>query len=39
VNAATLERVMRGDAPEEIVRSWTEQLAQFRNIRARALLY
>jgi uncharacterized protein YbbC (DUF1343 family) len=39
VNAATLERVKRGDAPGEIVRSWTEQLDQFRNIRARALLY
>ncbi|MBA3357496.1 MAG: DUF1343 domain-containing protein [Pyrinomonadaceae bacterium] len=39
VNAATLERVKRGDAPEDIVRSWTEQLDQFRNIRARALLY
>lgn len=39
VNAATLERVKRGDAPEEIVQSWTEHLAQFRIIRARALLY
>ncbi|MGI8897832.1 MAG: exo-beta-N-acetylmuramidase NamZ domain-containing protein [Pyrinomonadaceae bacterium] len=39
VNAATLERVKRGDAPEDMVRSWTEQLDQFRNIRARALLY
>ncbi|MBA3573053.1 MAG: DUF1343 domain-containing protein [Pyrinomonadaceae bacterium] len=39
VNAATLERVKRADGPEEIVRSWTEQLTQFRRIRARALLY
>jgi uncharacterized protein YbbC (DUF1343 family)/CubicO group peptidase (beta-lactamase class C family) len=39
VNAVTLERVKRGDAPEEIVRSWTEQLDQFRSVRARALLY
>jgi uncharacterized protein YbbC (DUF1343 family)/CubicO group peptidase (beta-lactamase class C family) len=39
VNAATLERVKRGDAPEEIVRSWTEQLDQFRRRRAQALLY
>lgn len=39
VNAATLERVKRGDTAEEIVRSWTEQLEQFRAIRARALLY
>ncbi|HYN24482.1 MAG TPA: exo-beta-N-acetylmuramidase NamZ domain-containing protein [Pyrinomonadaceae bacterium] len=39
VNAATLERVKRADDPEEIVRSWTEQLAQFGSIRARALLY
>jgi uncharacterized protein YbbC (DUF1343 family) len=38
-NAVTLERVKRGDAPEEIVRSWTEQLDRFRNIRARSLLY
>jgi uncharacterized protein YbbC (DUF1343 family) len=39
VNAATLERVKRGDAPEEIVRSWTEQLAQFRRLRVQVLLY
>jgi uncharacterized protein YbbC (DUF1343 family) len=39
VNTATLERVKRGDEPEEIVRSWTQQLDQFRSIRARALLY
>lgn len=39
VNADTLARVKRGDAPEEIVRSWTTQLDQFRSIRARALLY
>lgn len=39
VNAATLERVKRGDAPEEIVRSWTTILDEFRRRRAQALLY
>jgi len=39
VNAATLERVKRGDAPEEIVRSWTAMLDEFRGRRAQALLY
>jgi uncharacterized protein YbbC (DUF1343 family)/CubicO group peptidase (beta-lactamase class C family) len=39
VNAETLERVMRGDAPEEIVRSWTTILDEFRRRRAQALLY
>lgn len=39
VNAATLERVKRGDSPEEIVRSWTTMLEEFRRRRASALLY
>jgi len=39
VNADTLERVKRGDAPEEIVRSWTAMLDEFRGRRAPALLY
>jgi uncharacterized protein YbbC (DUF1343 family)/CubicO group peptidase (beta-lactamase class C family) len=39
VNASTLERVKRGDAPEEIVRSWTAMLDGFRVRRAQALLY
>ncbi|HEU4593865.1 MAG TPA: exo-beta-N-acetylmuramidase NamZ domain-containing protein [Pyrinomonadaceae bacterium] len=39
VNADTLERVRRADAPEEITRSWGERLEEFRRARARALLY
>jgi len=39
VNAATLERVKRGDALEEIVRSWAAMLDEFRGRRAQALLY
>lgn len=39
VNANTLEQVKRGDAPEEIIRSWTSMLDEFRLRRAQALLY
>ncbi len=39
VNAAILERVKRGAAPPEIVISWNEQLNEFRNARAKFLLY
>lgn len=39
VNTATLDRIKRGDAAEEIVRSWTEQLEEFRRVRAQVLLY
>ena len=39
VNADTLERVKRGDAPEEIVRSWSSGLAEFRRARERVLIY
>jgi uncharacterized protein YbbC (DUF1343 family)/CubicO group peptidase (beta-lactamase class C family) len=38
-NAATLARVVRGDAPEEIVRAWQPALEEFRRARARVLLY
>ena len=38
-NAATLARVMRGDAPEEIIRAWQPALEEFRRARARVLLY
>ena len=38
-NADTLERVRRGDSPEEIDRSWTAKLDDFRRSRARFLLY
>ncbi|MCA1594547.1 MAG: DUF1343 domain-containing protein [Acidobacteria bacterium] len=38
-NADTLERVKRGDAPEEIVRSWQAGLEEFRRARARVLIY
>lgn len=39
VNADTLARVKRGDAPEEIERAWGERLAEFRRARSRVLLY
>jgi uncharacterized protein YbbC (DUF1343 family)/CubicO group peptidase (beta-lactamase class C family) len=39
VNQETLERIKRGDAPEEIASSWTSALNEFRRARARALLY
>lgn len=39
VNAATLERVKRGDAPEEIERSWTAMLNEFGRRRVQVLLY
>jgi uncharacterized protein YbbC (DUF1343 family)/CubicO group peptidase (beta-lactamase class C family) len=39
VNAATLDRVKRGDSAEEIIRSWTSTLDEFRVRRAQALLY
>lgn len=39
VNADTLERVRRGDAPEEIIQSWTTMLDDFRRARAKVLLY
>jgi uncharacterized protein YbbC (DUF1343 family) len=38
-NADALMRVRRGDAPEEIVRSWQPALDEFRRARARVLLY
>jgi uncharacterized protein YbbC (DUF1343 family) len=39
VNAETLERVKRAEAPEEIVRSWRSALEAFNQRRAAALLY
>ncbi|MGH9942541.1 MAG: exo-beta-N-acetylmuramidase NamZ family protein, partial [Pyrinomonadaceae bacterium] len=39
VNADTLARLKRGDAPEEIARSWAAGLEEFRRARAQALLY
>ncbi len=39
VNADTLDRLKRGQAPEEIVRSWSAKLEEFRSVRARALIY
>jgi uncharacterized protein YbbC (DUF1343 family) len=38
-NADTLERLRRGDSADDIVRSWSEGLAEFRKARAKALLY
>jgi uncharacterized protein YbbC (DUF1343 family) len=39
VNADTLQRVKRGDDPEEIIKSWALALEEFHRIRAKALLY
>jgi uncharacterized protein YbbC (DUF1343 family)/CubicO group peptidase (beta-lactamase class C family) len=39
VNADTLERVKRGEAPEEILRSWNAGLEEFRRARVKVLLY
>ena len=39
VNANTLERVKRGDAPRDIINSWNAQLEEFRKARASILLY
>jgi uncharacterized protein YbbC (DUF1343 family)/CubicO group peptidase (beta-lactamase class C family) len=39
VNRETLERLKRGDQPEEIAASWTGALNEFRRVRAKALLY
>jgi uncharacterized protein YbbC (DUF1343 family) len=39
VNADTLGRVKRADAPEDIERAWSERLEEFRRARARVLLY
>jgi len=39
VNADTLERVKRGDAPEEIERAWAAKLDEFKAARAKVLLY
>ncbi|PYS89346.1 MAG: hypothetical protein DMF64_18095 [Acidobacteria bacterium] len=38
-NADALERVKRGDTPEEIVRAWQPALEEWRRTRARVLLY
>ncbi|HEX8737784.1 MAG TPA: exo-beta-N-acetylmuramidase NamZ domain-containing protein [Pyrinomonadaceae bacterium] len=39
VNAEILERVKRGDAPEEIEKAWQAQLDEFKKRRASFLLY
>jgi uncharacterized protein YbbC (DUF1343 family) len=38
-NADALERLKRGDAPEEIVRAWMPALEEFRRAREHALIY
>ena len=35
----TVERMERGDAPAEIVAGWAGELEQFREMRAKYLLY
>ncbi len=39
VNADSLERLKRGDSAEDITRSWTDSLENFRRARTRVLLY
>jgi uncharacterized protein YbbC (DUF1343 family) len=39
VNAATLERLKRGDPPDAIERSWASSLEDFQRARAAVLLY
>jgi uncharacterized protein YbbC (DUF1343 family)/CubicO group peptidase (beta-lactamase class C family) len=39
VNSETLDRLKRGEMAEEIIRSWTPGLENFRRQRARVLLY
>ena len=38
-NGDIFERVKRGDAPDSIIRSWATSLDQFKQARARVLLY
>lgn len=38
-SAATIERMKRGDAPANIVLGWEDQIAAFRRIREKYLLY
>jgi uncharacterized protein YbbC (DUF1343 family)/CubicO group peptidase (beta-lactamase class C family) len=38
-NADTLERLKRGESPEQIALSWQPSLEEFRRARARALIY
>ncbi|HZG53673.1 MAG TPA: exo-beta-N-acetylmuramidase NamZ domain-containing protein [Pyrinomonadaceae bacterium] len=38
-NADTLERLKRGESPEQIALSWQSGLEEFRRARARALIY
>ena len=39
VNADTLAKVKRGDAPEEIIQSWNAGLTEFKRLRSSVLLY
>jgi uncharacterized protein YbbC (DUF1343 family)/CubicO group peptidase (beta-lactamase class C family) len=39
VNSDTLDRLKRGETPDELIRSWTPGLETFRRQRARVLLY
>ena len=39
VNADALERLKRGESADELIRSWTPALENFRRQRARSLLY
>ena len=39
VNKDTLERLQRGDSPEEIIQSWSHGLEEFGRERGRVLLY
>ncbi len=39
VNADTLERIRRGEEAADVVRAWQMRLTEFRQVRARALIY
>ena len=39
VNSDALERLKRGDSPEQLINSWNNSLTNFRRLRERALIY
>lgn len=39
VNSDALERLKRGDSPEQLINSWTASLTAFRRLRERVLIY
>src|SRR5438477_4544111 len=39
VNSDALERLKRGESPEQLINSWNNSLTNFRRLRERALIY